>query len=78
MKPTRLPALLLLLLAAACGTPDDAAPEPGAHGGAQTDTLTPDGGPRDPRVDAVERRLEQAERDAAERSREAMEAAEPR
>lgn len=77
MKPTTAAALLLALLAA-CGTPEDAPPEAAAHGGAPIDTLAPDSAPRDPRIDAVERRLEQAEKDAAERNREALEAMEPR
>lgn len=73
MKPIRT-AILLLALAAACGTPEDAVPGPPAHGGAPTDTLAPDSGLRDPRVDAVQRRLEQAEKDAAARNREALDA----
>ncbi len=73
MKPFR-PALLLLALAAACGTPEDAVPGSSAHGGAPTDTLAPDSGLRDPRVEAVQRRLEQAEKDAEARNREALDA----
>lgn len=75
--PDRMPmpriALLALLLAAACGTPESAAPEPPPAAAAPVDTVRTDA-----RVDAVQRRLDQAQKDADARTREALEAAEPR
>ena len=72
MKPIR-QAALLLAAAAACGTPESAAPEPPPAAAAPVDTVRTDA-----RVDAVQRRLDQAQKDADARTREAMEATEPR
>jgi hypothetical protein len=63
-------ALLALLLAAACGTPENAA-EPPPDAAAPVDTVRTDA-----RVDAVQQRLDRAQKDAEARTREAMEAAE--
>ena len=65
-------ALLALLLAAACGTPESAPGSP-PDAAAPVDTVRTDA-----RVDAVQRRLDQAQKDGDARTREAMDAAEPR
>ena len=63
--------LTVLVLLAACGTPGSAPQSP--PDAAQVDTVRTDA-----RIDAVQRRLDQAQKDTEARTREATEAAEPR
>jgi hypothetical protein len=78
MPMRRHAAALLLLLAAACGPTGGAVPEPEAKGATPPDTARTDVPRAAAPVDAVQRRLEQARRDAESRNREALEATEPR
>jgi hypothetical protein len=72
MRLIRLPLLAATL--AACAPSEDAL---GRGGAAPPDTAVHDTTPRDASIEEVQRRLEQAERDAAARNREALEAAGP-
>lgn len=76
VAPRLTPAALALALAA-CAPAEQAASDPSDDGSAPADTAARHAAPEDPRVEAVRRRLEQAERDAEARNREALDAARP-
>jgi hypothetical protein len=68
----------LLLLLAACGPSEHTVARETAPDATPADTARRDGVRGDPTIEAVRERLDRAERDAAVRRSEALDAAEPR
>jgi hypothetical protein len=76
MKPI-LPAALLLAAAAACGTPEQAVPDPPAEATMAADTAREPAPREDARIESVRRRLDEAQKADEARRREALQGIDP-